>query len=50
MGFISIAKLPLVKTQAKSLSGNHYLGEDGLSASELDERQVILGFLLPTHQ
>ncbi len=34
----------------KFLSGNQYLGEDELGASEVHERQVVLGFLLPAHQ
>lgn len=36
--------------QAKTLSGNQYLGEDELCASEMNEPQVILGLLFPTHQ
>src|SRR5215211_9071975 len=37
-------------TYPKSLSGNRHLGEDELGAGEVDERQVVLGLLLPTHQ
>ncbi len=34
----------------KSLSGNQYLGEDELGAGEMNEAQVVLGLLFPTHQ
>jgi hypothetical protein len=34
----------------KSLSGNQYLGEDELGAGQMNERHVVLGFLLPAYQ
>src|SRR5215211_3713105 len=42
--------VPEAKPEAKSLSGNRYLGEDELGAGEVNEPKVVLGFLLPAHQ
>src|ERR671911_1641706 len=36
--------------ETKSLSGNQYFGEDELGAGQMNEPQVVLGLLFPTHQ
>ena len=38
------------RCSVKSLSGNQYLGEDELGAGKMNETQVVLGLLFPTHQ
>src|ERR671911_832500 len=41
---------PNLLVNTKSLSGNQYLGEDELGAGKMNESQVVLGLLFPTHQ